>query len=96
MMATEGNGQPRKRGCGARLLRGCGYQVTPMEFVPSKHTPKNTMLRAIRSDVDRDAAFDEYLALRSTLGGAGIKLESILPSAHGERLGEAERRRAGS
>ena len=31
------------------LLRGCGYTVTPMEFVPSTHTPKNTMLRATRN-----------------------------------------------
>jgi hypothetical protein len=31
------------------LLRGCGYTVTPMEFVPSTHTPKNTMLRATKN-----------------------------------------------
>jgi SAM-dependent methyltransferase len=64
------------------LLRGCGYRVTPMEFVPSEHTPKNTLLRAVRcGSADREA-FDEYLALRRAIGGVGIRLEEILPAPH--------------
>ena len=62
----------------ALLLRGHGYQVTPMEFVPSEHTPKNTLLRAVRrGDGDPDALV-QYAALRHAVGGAGIKLETLL------------------
>jgi len=62
------------------LLRGCGYRVTPMEFVPSQHTPKNTMLRAVRDGDGDPAALGEYRQLREALGGAGIRLEELLPA----------------
>ena len=52
-----------------------------MEFVPSEHTPKNTLLRAMRDAADV-RAFDEYLALRRAIGGVGIRLEEILPAPH--------------
>lgn len=70
------------------LVRGCGYEVTPMEFVPTEHTPKNTLLRCVRRGPgpDADRALDAYVALRSALGGAGIRLEELLPAAHRERL----------
>jgi SAM-dependent methyltransferase len=64
------------------LLRGCGYRVTPMEFVPSEHTPKNTLLRAMRCGPADPVAFEEYLALRRAIGGVGIRLEQILPAPH--------------
>jgi hypothetical protein len=57
-----------------------------MEFVPSQHTPKNTMLRAVRRGEDHEAAFEQYLSLRAALGGAGIRLEAALPSSHRARL----------
>ena len=60
------------------LLRGCGYQVTPMEFVPSRHTPKNTLLRAVRQGQGDDDALQQYAELRQATGGAGIKLERAL------------------
>jgi hypothetical protein len=65
------------------LLRAVGYQVWPIEFVPSEHTPKNTLLRAMRrtgGDPSEapDAARASYLALVAATGGVGIGL--------GERL----------
>jgi SAM-dependent methyltransferase len=74
----------------ALLLRGCGYAAAPVEFVPSTHTPKNTMLRAQRCDDGSPGAFHDYLALRETLGGARIRLESLLPEPHRAHLLEAE------
>jgi SAM-dependent methyltransferase len=70
------------------LMRGCGYEVTPMEFVPSEHTPKNTLLRCVRRGPGphAEAALDAYVALRSALGGATIRLEELLPAAERERL----------
>ena len=65
------------------LLRGCGYDVTPLEFTPTAHTPKNTLLRAVRGQA---GSFGEYLALREILGGASIALERALPEPHRSAL----------
>jgi SAM-dependent methyltransferase len=62
----------------ALLLRGHGYQVTPMEFVPSEHTPKNTLLRAVRQETADPEALNQYVELRDAMGGPGIKLEGLL------------------
>ena len=40
----------------AALMRMAGYRVEVVEFVPSQHTPRNTMLRAIRTGAPPDAA----------------------------------------
>jgi SAM-dependent methyltransferase len=61
------------------LLRACGYSVTAMEFVPSPHTPKNTLLRAVYSGLPDAGAAQQYRALRSRFGGFGIRLEQLLP-----------------
>jgi hypothetical protein len=73
------------------LLRGCGYTVTPMEFVPAEHTPKNTLLRAVRSGQTDCEALRAYLALRQALGGSSIRLEKLLPAEAQARLRELER-----
>jgi hypothetical protein len=70
------------------LLRGCGYEVTPMEFVPSTHTPKNTLLRATRRGNYRRESLVEYVELRRATGGAGIALEDSLPEDHRARLAQ--------
>lgn len=63
------------------LMRGAGYDVTPMEFVASEHTPKNTLLRARRRQGDtKPQAFAEYVALKRATGGAGIALEALMPA----------------
>ncbi len=46
------------------LLRQQGYRVDVVEFVESAHTPRNTLLRAVRaSDAPDPAAREEYEAL---------------------------------
>ncbi|MEZ4403866.1 MAG: SAM-dependent methyltransferase [Kofleriaceae bacterium] len=65
------------------LLRGAGYQVTPMEFIGAEHTKKNTLLRAARDPadavaVDGAAAHAEYHALVAATGGAGLALAARL------------------
>ena len=62
------------------LLRGAGYNTRAVEFVPSEHTPKNTLIRAMRrKELDR-TALAEYRELRQATGGVGIKLECRLPA----------------
>jgi len=70
----------------ALILRGCGYDATPIEFVPSSHTPKNTLLRANRRGAGRPELFRDYVALRNALGGVSIRLEKILPEPHRSNL----------
>lgn len=61
------------------LLRAHGYQATAMEFVPSEHTPKNTLIRAVRREAADPEAARQYAELRRAAGGVGIKLERLLP-----------------
>jgi hypothetical protein len=68
------------------LLRGCGYDASPIEFVPSAHTPKNTLIRAHRTSEGSPALFRDYVALRDALGGARVRLEEILPEPHRSNL----------
>lgn len=61
------------------LLRRAGYQVWPIEFVPSEHTPKNTLIRAMRREggdptQSPGEARAAYEALRDASGGVGIGL----------------------
>ena len=54
----------------ASLLRLQGYRVDVMQFVGSKHTPRNTLLRAVRTGrpVSGGAARKEYDDLVATWG----------------------------
>ncbi|GMV42147.1 MAG: hypothetical protein AMXMBFR64_38630 [Myxococcales bacterium] len=63
----------------ALLLRARGYDVTAMEFVPTAHTPKNTLLRAVLGGT---GGLEEYLALRDALGGVSLHLERALRARH--------------
>jgi SAM-dependent methyltransferase len=58
------------------LLETAGYETRTVEFVASSHTPKNTLIRAMRrgEPPDRDA-LDAYVELRRQTGGVGIRLE---------------------
>lgn len=66
----------------ASLLRACGYDVSVIEFVPSEHTRKNTLIKAVRPPgqdaLARRAAFEEYRALVSATGGVGLGLGETL------------------
>ena len=63
------------------LLRAAGYETRVVEFVPSRHTPKNTLIRAVRRRRVDEAALDQYRALRRTTGGVGVSLERAAPLA---------------
>ena len=57
----------------ATLLRREGYRVDVVEFVESAHTPRNTLIRAVRtrgrsSDAETSAAGQEYADLLATWG----------------------------
>jgi SAM-dependent methyltransferase len=59
------------------LLRAAGYAVTAEELVEAGHSPKNTLLRAVRAEPD-PAARAEYDDLVATTGGAGLALAGRL------------------
>jgi SAM-dependent methyltransferase len=50
------------------LLRDAGYRVEVVEFVDSAHTPRNTLLRAVRTGHRPAAAREEYAALAAGWG----------------------------
>ncbi|WP_148611252.1 class I SAM-dependent methyltransferase [Nocardioides rubriscoriae] len=50
-------------GLRSSLMRLQGYRVDVVQFVESKHTPRNTMLRAVRTGVVPDGVRDDYDAL---------------------------------
>lgn len=64
----------------ALLLRGAGYEVWPLEFVPSEHTPKNTLIRAMKRTDGDPSARAGYEALVASTGGRGIGLASRIRS----------------
>lgn len=48
----------------ASLMRQAGYRTDIIEFVPSEHTPRNTLLRAVKTGAKPDArAVQEYADL---------------------------------
>lgn len=55
----------------AQLLRIVGYRVEVIEFVAGEHTPRNLMIRAVKTDAKPDALdIDRYLALTAQWGVA--------------------------
>ncbi|MCB9631179.1 MAG: SAM-dependent methyltransferase [Sandaracinus sp.] len=60
------------------LIRAAGYECWALELVPTEHSPKNLMLRAMNRHAPDDAARAEYEALRTATGGVGIGLEERL------------------
>jgi SAM-dependent methyltransferase len=52
----------------AALLRREGYRVDVVEFVESAHTPRNTLLRAVRTGADGSEAGKEYDDLLAAWG----------------------------
>jgi len=75
------------------LLRSRGYDVLAMEFVPSEHTRKNTLIRAIKRSAGDPAAGAAYDALRAATGGAGLALAARLADL--DRQPPSPRARAG-
>ena len=70
----------------ASLLRREGYRVEVMEFVDSQHTPRNTLLRAVRTGGAQSA--DEYDDLVATWGirpRLDELLRGIVPASGAQR-----------
>lgn len=69
-------------GMRAALLRTQGYRVDVVEFVASRHTPRNTLLRGLRTGSPGDEAvrreYDELVAMWQ----AQPKLAELLASHH--------------
>ena len=72
-------------GLRAAALEICGYRTQVVEFIDMEHTPKNILLRAVRSDTDGqrlDRFVEVYNRLKESAGLRTIYLEEAL----GERL----------
>ena len=59
-------------------MRAQGYEATAIEFVPSEHTPKNTLLRGVLRSSSDPEALRQYERAREAMGGVGIGLETRL------------------
>jgi SAM-dependent methyltransferase len=49
------------------LLEAKGYEVSVVEYISPLETPKNLMIRAIKTKAENDKAMDEYMKLMSSL-----------------------------
>jgi len=68
----------------AAALRAAGYRVDVVEFVDSKHTPRNALLRAVRPErpvpaADRERAAAELRELSTAWGVAPALLDRLTP-----------------
>ncbi|MGI8699347.1 MAG: hypothetical protein ACR2J0_09440, partial [Mycobacteriales bacterium] len=63
----------------ASLLRINGYRVDVVEFVGSEHTPRNTMLRALRTGAEPRAAAREELESLTETWRVTPRLAELLP-----------------
>jgi SAM-dependent methyltransferase len=64
----------------AAILERAGYQTQIVEFIDLEHTPKNLLLRAVRSNVPDPAAAAAYELLKVQLGVNEFSLERLLAS----------------
>jgi SAM-dependent methyltransferase len=49
------------------MLEAKGYDVSVVEYISPLETPKNLMIRAIKTSTENDKAMDEYMSLMSSL-----------------------------
>ena len=69
----------------AAALRAAGYRVDVVEFVDSKHTPRNALLRAVRPErpvpaADRERAAAELRELSAAWGVAPALVTRLTPT----------------
>ena len=65
----------------ARLLDCHGYRTQVLEFIETEHTPKNVLIRAVKTNesaADWVTAHAAYEALKQDLGVTKWHLESAL------------------
>ena len=62
----------------AAILRQQGYRVDTVQFVGSEHTPRNTLLRAVRTDAGPSSTIDREYADLTTAWGVRPALDRML------------------
>lgn len=67
----------------ASLMRQAGYRTEIIEFVPSEHTPRNTLLRAVKTGAKAEAKVVEEYASLVREWGVTPKLSALLGSEAG-------------
>ena len=70
----------------AALLEAVGYRTQVVEFIDLEHTPKNLLLRAVRSTRPIADSFIRYVDLKSQLGLRAFSLEQLLQTDHDLQL----------
>jgi len=66
------------------VLAAAGYKVEVFEFISSKVTPKNLMLRAEKISGENPDALKQYRQLRNMFN-VGPRIEEYLPWLHSEQ-----------
>ncbi|MBC7819427.1 MAG: SAM-dependent methyltransferase [Planctomycetaceae bacterium] len=66
----------------AALLEAVGYRTQVVEFIDLEHTPKNLLLRAVRTDFPATEATERYERLKAQLGLREFELERRLFASH--------------
>ena len=49
-------------------MEACGYEITAMEYISPLETPKNLMIKAVKTGDENYKAMSEYQAIRNALG----------------------------
>ena len=62
----------------ATVLRMVGYRVDVIDFVDSKHTPRNTLLRAVRTGAPRPAELQAELDDLTATWGVHPRLAELV------------------
>ena len=60
-------------GLRAEMLEQCGYDTQVLEFIDMEHTPKNILIRAVKSGKKKDnskatKACEDFFSITPTLG----------------------------
>lgn len=62
----------------AALLEAVGYRTQVVEFIDLEHTPKNLLLRSVRTDRPSSESRERYEQLKAQLGLRDFTLEQLL------------------
>jgi len=65
----------------ALALEASGYRTQLVEFIDMEHTPKNVMLRAVKSQSTNTSAANEFEAFRNSLGSPSLRIQKLCLSS---------------